>query len=75
MSFFLWDNTCLVCAKTVYKKKICILVLGIYVFFIFVFMKQSDKLTYVVPMCQAILLASESGILSGSTKDVDYEDI
>lgn len=38
-------------------------------------MNQPDKLTYVVPKCQVILLASESGILSGSTKHLDYEDL
>ena len=48
--------------------------------YIFVFMNQPNKKTYVVPSCQDILLVSESGILSGatpsaSTKDISYEDI
>ena len=42
-------------------------------------MNLSDKRTYVVPTCQEILLAagSGSGVLrvSGSTEDVDYEDL
>ena len=40
-------------------------------------MNLSDKRTYVVPTCQEILLAPSSGVLrvSGSTEDVDYEDL
>ena len=43
-------------------------------------MNKTDKTTYTVPLCQIILLPPVSSILigsvdSGSTKDVDYEDI
>ena len=40
-------------------------------------MSMSDKRTYVIPTCQEILLAAGSGVLrvSGSTEDVDYEDL
>lgn len=34
-----------------------------------------ERVIYVVPECQVIVLAPESGILlGGSTKDVDYDE-
>ena len=43
-------------------------------------MNKTDKTTYIVPLCQIILLPPISSILSGSeesasTKDIDYEDL
>ncbi len=39
-------------------------------------MNQLEKLTYVVPSCQEVLLCQESGILGGTTKDLgEYENI
>ena len=43
-------------------------------------MMQPNKSTYEVPLCQIIVLPMRSSILrvsenSGSTKDIDYEDI
>lgn len=43
-------------------------------------MNQMDKLSYNAPSCVAMLLATESAILSvsapgASTKDINYEDI
>ena len=43
-------------------------------------MNKTDKSTYEVPLCEIILLAPESTILSeyanrGSTKDIHYEDL
>ena len=43
-------------------------------------MKQQNKSTYDAPLCRIIVLPPRSSILrvsenSGSTKDIDYEDI
>ena len=43
-------------------------------------MNQLDIHAYAAPSCQVLLLAPQSGILSGaapsaSTKDISYEDI
>ena len=43
-------------------------------------MNPMDKLSYIAPSCETMLLAAESAILSvsepgASTKDISYEDI
>ena len=43
-------------------------------------MNQVDKLSYIAPSCETMLLATESAVLGvsepgASTKDISYEDI